>query len=225
MQTDSKLVRQTATELIESGKEILVVLHSYGGIVGTNSLYGLGVQQRKQEGKEGGIRCLAYMCAFMPVKGESLYGTWGLSDVSQGPPFVTAKVCLLVRLICWTMLNRSQDGMLHLQDANTTFYNDLRPEVRQRWVEQLVLHPVDAQVTPGKADVENEAWRDIDSGYLLCEQDMAIPLEHQRMMAERAKNQGSNVMMKTCSAGHSPFLSMPDTVVEWIEELAEVGGK
>jgi len=73
MQTDNKLVRQTATELIEPGNELLVVLHSYGGIVSTNSLYGLGVQQRKQEGKKGGIRCLAYMCAFMPVKGESLY--------------------------------------------------------------------------------------------------------------------------------------------------------
>jgi len=53
MQTDSKLVRQIATELIASGKEAVVVLHSYGGIVGTNALHGLGVQQRKQEGKEG----------------------------------------------------------------------------------------------------------------------------------------------------------------------------
>jgi len=115
--------------------------------------------------------------------------------------------------------------MLHVKDADLVFYNDLSADVRQQWVEQLILHPIDAQVTPGKANVENEAWRDIDSAYLLCEQDMAIPLGHQQMMAERARNQGASMMIKTCSAGHSPFLSMPDTVVEWVEELAEVGGK
>ncbi|KOS38782.1 hypothetical protein ACN38_g10397 [Penicillium nordicum] len=69
---DVSLIRQTAQALLDSGKTIIAVMHSYGGVVGTDALDGLAIKQ------------LIYMTAFAPSAGNSLAGTFG----GRVPPFV-----------------------------------------------------------------------------------------------------------------------------------------
>lgn len=64
-----KLVRTLATQLIDEGKEIIVLMHSYGGYFGTEGLTGLGIKERAPKGLAGGIKWLAYMAAGLPRKG------------------------------------------------------------------------------------------------------------------------------------------------------------
>ena len=73
---DVSLIRQTAQSLLDSGKTIIAVMHSYGGVVGTNALHGLAIDR------------LIYMTAFVPPAGNSLAGMFGGSL----PPFITADV-------------------------------------------------------------------------------------------------------------------------------------
>jgi len=53
--------------------------------------------------------------------------------------------------------------------------------------------------------------------YLFCEKDEALPLELQKMMVA---NSGLDIKTETCSAGHSPFLSQPKTVLHLVEKIA-----
>ncbi|CAG8893106.1 unnamed protein product [Penicillium egyptiacum] len=70
---DVSLIRQTAQSLLDSGKAIIAVMHSYGGVVGTDALHGLAIKQ------------LIYMTAFVPSTGNSLAGMFG----GHLPPFIT----------------------------------------------------------------------------------------------------------------------------------------
>ncbi|KAF1926299.1 uncharacterized protein M421DRAFT_94142 [Didymella exigua CBS 183.55] len=61
LEADSALIRPYAQGLAEAGKEMLVLIHSYGGQVGTNALAGLGASERSQKGLPGGVSHLIYM--------------------------------------------------------------------------------------------------------------------------------------------------------------------
>lgn len=61
---------------------------------------------------------------------------------------------------------------------------------------------------------------EIPSWYLLCEDDLAIPAIAQEMMATGMKEAGGDVQVERIKSSHSPFLSQPDVVVDWIRRAA-----
>jgi hypothetical protein len=63
------------------------------------------------------------------------------------------------------------------------------------------------------------AHRDIPATYLLCKNDMSVPLEVQRKFVGYAEGEVSTV---ECEAGHTPIVSVPGVVVETI--LRAAGG-
>lgn len=65
---DVALVRSTASDLVSEGKSIVAVIHSFGGIVGTESLQGLG--RASGEGT-GVVLGLVYIATMLPKKGDS----------------------------------------------------------------------------------------------------------------------------------------------------------
>ena len=65
---DVTLVRAAASQLISEGRRVLAVLHSYGGIAGTEALQGF-----KNTSKDGAgvLIGLLYIAAMLPKKGDS----------------------------------------------------------------------------------------------------------------------------------------------------------
>lgn len=74
LEDDVQAVRDHAEKLVNDGKDVIAILHSYGGTVGTDALYGLSKSARKGKGLEGGIKDLFYVCAFVNHKDYSLVG-------------------------------------------------------------------------------------------------------------------------------------------------------
>jgi hypothetical protein len=71
-----------------------------------------------------------------------------------------------------------------------------------------------------------EPWLKIPSSYLLCENDNAIPVQAQDgMIAYSKEKSGGRAFdhVERCESGHSPFLSMPGTVAEFLERAAGKG--
>lgn len=66
--SDVTTVRIATSQLIADDKEVVVVMHSYGGIAGTEALQGLG---KAQEGKVGRVIALVYIATMLPAKGHS----------------------------------------------------------------------------------------------------------------------------------------------------------
>ena len=66
---DVGLVRSTASELVCDGNDIVAVLHSFGGGVGTEALQGLGKWASSTAGI-GVVRGLVYIASTVPKKGN-----------------------------------------------------------------------------------------------------------------------------------------------------------
>ena len=62
---DAEVVRKAIMPLLDEGKDVVVIAHSYGGIPAAGSVEGLSKIQRRREGKPGGVIGLVYMSAFV----------------------------------------------------------------------------------------------------------------------------------------------------------------
>lgn len=69
---DAAAVRAEIERHANQGRQIIVVGHSYGGLVIAEAVKGLGYKQRKAEGKAGGVTLVVYLAAFVTPKGASI---------------------------------------------------------------------------------------------------------------------------------------------------------
>ena len=66
-------IRNTLEQLILVGeRDVLLVLHSYGGIPGCGAIKGLEKSMRKCIGGRGGIIGCVFIAAILPLRGQSL---------------------------------------------------------------------------------------------------------------------------------------------------------
>src|SRR5277367_2723445 len=63
LQGDVRGIRKQMEPLIEAEKEIILVMHSAGGFLGSNAIEGWSLEGRKKEGKRGGVRKLVFLAA------------------------------------------------------------------------------------------------------------------------------------------------------------------
>jgi hypothetical protein len=101
-------------------------------------------------------------------------------------------------------------------DPETRFYNDLPPDEQAHWTSELIKCPAVAQLTP----ITNAAYLYHPVTYLFCENDQALPLFLQQEMVKKIEEStGITIEEQTCSAGHSPFLSQPETLLQLVNEI------
>jgi len=67
-------VRKVVGGLVDEEIDVVVLMHSYGGIPGSAALKGLG----EKEGKEGGVVRLVYVASLALREGEKMPGTGDL---------------------------------------------------------------------------------------------------------------------------------------------------
>ena len=148
--------------------------HSYGGMVIS-----------RVESKS--VSRLVYVCAFMPLEGQSLFTT----AEGMPPPWIQ-------------MLD---GGLMQPDPARVAelFYNDCEPDVRE-WAKRMLRPQASAaQLEP----LARPAWRRVPSTYVVCANDMALPAAVQRsLFASRATE------VIELQASHSPFLSQPEAVAD-----------
>lgn len=81
MYDDAAFIAEETEKLADEGKDVVLIAHSYGGVPTSQSIKGLGKEERVKAGKEGGVVNLAYMTALVPALGVSAMGV--LSDVPK----------------------------------------------------------------------------------------------------------------------------------------------
>lgn len=100
--------------------------------------------------------------------------------------------------------------MCTMLDPQRRFYNDLSASEQQHWASEMLKSPASTQYTA----ITHVAYLYHPVTYLFCENDQALPIELQRMMVEKVRSMGVQIEEESCKAGHSPYLSMPETVLE-----------
>lgn len=162
---------------------VLVCGHSYGGMVISHP----------EVGTHPRVAHLAYLCAFIPDRGQSLL------SIGDGKPAP------------WIELDESGMTLPNLDRAAELFFGDCDAET-QRWaISRLRRQPA----APFAERVADPAWLHTPSTYIVCTQDRVMPLELQRELF--ARRTGGVLALE---ASHSPFLSRP---VELARHLAGCG--
>ncbi|KAH7022209.1 Alpha/beta hydrolase fold-1 [Ilyonectria destructans] len=192
---DAAALRTAAERLVDAGKHIVLVVHSYGGLVGANAVQGLGYQQRLKQGLTGGIIMFVYLAAFVTPLGKSI------------------KEMLGGQFLPWMNF---QENYVYPDTPEVIFYHDMDSEAQKKAISAL-KHQSAAVFTD---TVTYEPWQDIECMYFFCNEDKALPLPVQSQMAELL---GPNAAKFHTVASHSPFLSQVGDVVKGLEHAAEEG--
>ncbi|RAK75318.1 alpha/beta hydrolase [Aspergillus fijiensis CBS 313.89] len=178
----------------EEKKSVVVVMHSYGGIVGTEAIpKHLTHAARRARGHQGGVLHLFYFAAFILPEGKSVLEAFGESPINDVQP----------------------DGRSRLENGAQTVYGDLPAAEAALWESRLVPQSYAVQTTC----TTRAAYEYLPSTYLVCEGDQAVPPSFQEGFAGLARAE-----VDRCTAGHSPMLSQPAMLVGKIAAVVDQAG-
>lgn len=78
---DVKEATSVLNKYIDQGKNVVLLMHSYGGMVGTEATRGLARFEREKAGLKGGITYLVFLASIFAPPGKS---TRGLYEANPG---------------------------------------------------------------------------------------------------------------------------------------------
>ncbi|KAI3396012.1 hypothetical protein diail_583 [Diaporthe ilicicola] len=196
---DAAALAAELTTLTDAGKNVVMVCHSYGGVVASVAVEGFGYKNRTAAGHDNGVIMLVYMTAFAAPAQTSLLDALGGEYL-------------------WWMQPDSTGEFVTATNASQVFYADVANETL---VEEAVaaLKPEPARIFSD--DNTYAPWDNgVEVGFFFTEQDQAIPLATQQSMASQFP---SGYVSYTMNSSHSPFLSMPEKVAEGVVLAATQG--
>ena len=200
MFSDAQVVRSQVISLIDKSQDIIMLLHSYGGAVGSEAVKGLSASECATKGLRGGVTHLIYMCAFMLQVGESVGGA---SLPRPVPEPVERDDVTGTTFLC--------------EDPIRLFYADLEPE-RAREMEGLLARQSGKAMTD---KVTYPAWRHIPTTYLRTRDDQVLFPEWQERQVKAVRDAGVELTVEIYKSSHSPYLSIPGEMVAAVERAAE----
>jgi pimeloyl-ACP methyl ester carboxylesterase len=176
---------------------VVLVGHSYGGVVITNA--GLG---------GGDVKALVYVNAFIPDEGESVFDILGGSGSALDSPDPTG----ILELAGYPGAPEGDaEAFLTSATVHEKFAQDL-PEAERALIASS-QRPIAFAANIGPTT--NPAWKSIPSWAVLGTDDLVIPIGTQRSMAERA---GATVA--EVAASHVSMVSQPQVTIDAIVAAA-----
>ncbi|KAI1802695.1 Alpha/beta hydrolase fold-1 [Daldinia bambusicola] len=198
---DVAAIRSALVRLIDAGKEVVLVAHSYGGMVASNAVEGLGIKQRAAEGKAGGVIIILYLSAFALPVGVSLM----MSFQNKLPD--------------WWIPTEDNKFLTPIK-TEEHFYHDVEPSLTAKAVAGLKPMPMQMLLEESRYSPLNEGF---DVGYIFLEDDKALVMDAQRAMFSQFP---AGSFSASLYASHSPFLSMPAALADTIRDsISHVRGK
>lgn len=192
---DTAAVHQSAQRLIDGGHSILVLAHSYGGMVASEAITpDLYANSDSNDGK--GVVALILLSTWLVQPGDSLTGLIGKYEFQ-----------------CKVDLGDNGDGTVFAKNAAESFYND----AESKEAEGFALRNVTHNILAASGEISGAPWKDLPTTYIHCSRDLAIMLPLQQSMVQDAVNTGGKIITKTLDSGHCPFLTQPEAVLQIIK--------
>ncbi|KAI0817142.1 Alpha/beta hydrolase fold-1 [Xylaria sp. FL0064] len=197
---DIQAVRQVVHQLVHGGNEVIVLMHSYGGVAGTSALEGLTRKELQAKGLPGGVVHLIYVAAFM----------LGLKQNIR-------TVVQAVKLPGRNSLNQfADDGTWFPTDPVSLLYHDLTPEDQEE--QTKLLEWGNSVMLTGNTTYE--AWKDVPTLYVRSTEDRWLPPEFQDFCLNNADNAGASISVSALSSGHSPYANFAEELAEMTLQVA-----
>lgn len=173
---------------------VVLAGHSYGGSVISDAAYGAP-----------NVKALVFVAAFLPEKGESA--------IELSGKFPGSSLGEALRPVPVTLPDGSQDVDLYIDQAK--FHHQFAEDVPRNITDVMAVtqRPVTNKALDEGAS--EPAWKTIPSWVLVATEDLNIPAQTQRFMAERAHAHTVEVR-----SSHAVSVSRPDAVARIIQDAA-----
>ncbi|KAL8946904.1 MAG: hypothetical protein Q9222_006758 [Ikaeria aurantiellina] len=198
---DVQAIRAQVLSLINEGHNVVMLLHSYGGSVGAEATKGLSLNERAAQGLPNGVSHLIYMCGFMLQPGETVGGA---SLPRPDPDPVEFDEITGTTFLC--------------QDPVQLFYGDVEP-ARAKELEAMLVRQ---DVRAGLVTITHPAWKYSPTTYLRTTEDGVLFLDWQDRQIKAVRDAGVDIAVETFKASHSPFISIPDDMVDAVVRAAQL---
>lgn len=186
--------KQTVIDAIGDRENVILVGHSLAGIV--ISAIAESVPEKLQK--------LVYLCAYLPRDGESLYALAQEDKNSKTGQF-------------WTQEHPEQysPATIKPEGIAEVFCADAPPEIQQMLIAKHRPEPVPPMATPVNLSAEN--FGSVPRFYIETLRDNCVSNQLQKLMLSRTAVEKTFAI----DSSHSPFFSMPEQVVKYLNEIAE----
>ena len=202
LEDDIAAVRREVRELAEAGHPIVVIAHSWGGFVTSESIgQDLCVSSSELGKGKGGIVHLIYISAWLLLPGDWVQLRYTNPDVRSH-----------------TQLEVNEDGTARVTNIEESFYNDIDSvEERRSLASKHVLH----HFVEAAKKATRTHWKNVPTTFVYCEKDLSIPLEMQKgMVADLVRSVPPQSFAEAnLDAGHFSFCSMPHEVAKVVKEI------
>ena len=199
---DIEAARNSITAETTQGRDVVVVVHSYGGQVGNSAIKGL-VQQKQDDSLSAKDSSGHVIGLILLASGFTQTGVSFIDGLGGKPP------------PSWKVDQESGFAVI-VADPKELFYHDLPTEEGNYWVSKIEKQSLKALMEGGEHSYSG--WMDVPVWYLATTEDKALPVQAQRMFVQSAKDAGADVTLREVASSHSPMLSKPKETVDFILE-------
>jgi pimeloyl-ACP methyl ester carboxylesterase len=182
---DARVVADCLTRL---GDDVVVVGHSFGGAV---------ITQATEDAAN--VAHLVYLTAFTPDVGESV------TSLLRSLPTVPSSLGRAIQ---------ARDDGTSVLTGDEAIVSGLYGACPPKQVAAAIARLSPQTMLSFNQPVTAAAWRSITSTYVTCTEDQAIPLVHQRLMAQRC------TASRSLHTDHSPFMSAVGDTADILEDIS-----
>ncbi|KAJ5979897.1 Alpha/beta hydrolase family-domain-containing protein [Penicillium waksmanii] len=188
---DLDAARTVVSAETSNGRDVVVIAHSYGGIVGGSVIKGFAKSKESpaSDNQSGYVIGLILIASGFNLTGLSFMDPF----FGHPPP-------------SWRVNNETGYAEL-VTSPRELFYHDLPDDEAEYWVSQLTTQSLKALFEGG--EFTYAGWQDVPSWYIGTVEDHGLPVLAQRLSVGMAREMGGVVEHRELQTSHSPFLSQP----------------
>lgn len=195
---DVDVAREAISNETSQGRDVVVIAHSYGGMVGNSAIKGLAKpldvaghsHAPAPQARTGYVVGLILIASGFTLTGLAFM------DLFLGKPLPFFRI------------NKTTGYAELVAPPRELFYHDLPRDEAEYWVSQLTPHSLKS-LFEGR-EIAYAGWRDVPVWYLGTVEDHGLPVLGQRLLVGMAREMGGRVEHRELRSSHSPFLSQPE---------------
>ncbi|KAI1287889.1 alpha/beta-hydrolase [Xylaria venustula] len=212
---DIDVIREAISREVSAGTDVVVIAHSYGGMVGNSAIKGFARPRDERPTAGQGISgsrdrltsATGHVVGLILIASGFTFTGLAFMDPFLGRPPPSWRV-------------NSETGYAEIVvSPREMFYHDLPDDEADYWVSQLTTQSLKSLFEGG--EFAYAGWMDVPSFYIGTIEDRGLPVAMQRMSVGMAREMGARVEHRELQTSHSPFLSRPQETAEIIWDAVQ----
>lgn len=224
--SDATCFRNIISNLVDQGKSVSILAHSYGGLVARETVTGakLSEEYRRSQGQQGGINRIIYISPMFTTPPDTCMQFF--PKYADKLPWLTENITDAVDL-------ETEGGPQYLRQnpikAAPFFFNDLPETEAIKWTVRMSMQTMASWLS--ETHELDQDTKKIPVSFIKCLKDAVFPVAFQNeMIGTLAKERESvglegMVDVREIDSAHFPSVSCPDELVGLVRDIVLQGGK